>query len=528
MENKDKYRYSLISNISIGKKILFIDGMVVLALLIIAFAMFRTVSASQNDKYSQMEKTALTSAEQIMNMSVDNAVAVAKNIYMNEAIYDFLNTKYDSSSAYYEAYYPLQQNTAMSIADTNLVNKCSIYTANDTVLEGGSIFRLYSARNEFWYLYFQKMNKSTVLCIEPSSNKLVMIRKLDYQHLATGESYLRLEMNSDALSEFVDNLGFEGELYVMSGGDLLYSSDSDVTSVDDINISPDFECITRNYYTFDVEFYSCASKKGALSTILDNKQLVISFAAVLLIVTLASLTVYFNVRRRIGQAVKVFRESGNMDAIRKGCNGSDEIGQLLDICREMSDGMMRKGKESRISSDFLQQKSSDYEALFTTAMRLDAELAIENRLPELKLETEDEEILLSDEAELLQKTADKYGVSLTSEAEMPPEWKIPAYSLVLIGEDIFTHYGSCSAKIVSAENGIRLEFNCEKTARSTDTLKFSAIFEEGGIAEEYSFDRSYRFNPYFRLKHCLGSSVDAEVKNKKNFFIALTLKYPKV
>lgn len=527
MKNKGKHRYSLISNISIGKKILFIDGMVVLVLIIIALAMYRTVSDAQNDKYDKMEKTALTATEQIMDMSVDNAVAVAKNIYMNEAIYDFLNKKYSSSSAYYEAYYPLQQNTAMSIADTNLVEKCMIYTANETVLDGGSIFKLYSARNEFWYLYFQKMNKSTILCVEPSSKKLILVRKLDYQHLDTGDSYLCLEMNRDAMSQFVDSLGFEGELYIMSGGDLLYSSDSDVRSAGDISISPDFECITRNYYTFDVEFYSCASKKSALSMILNNNQLVISFMAVLLIVTLASLTVFFNVKRRIAQAVKVFRAAGNMDAIQKGCNGSDEIGQLLDICREMSDGMIRKGNESRISSDFLQQKSIDYEALFTTAMRLDAELAVDSRLPEIKTDTEDEEIMLSNETELLQIIADKYGAELRSNAEMSPEWKIPAYSLALIGEDIFTHYGSCSVNIVSAENGVRLEFECEKTARSTDTLKFSAIFEDGGIADEYSFSRNFRFNPYLRLKHCLGSGVDAEIKNKRCFFLALTLKYPK-
>ena len=60
--------------------------MTVLAVLLVWAAMLNTISKTQKSKYGQMEQTAVTVSEQIVNMTVENAVSIAKNIYTDESI----------------------------------------------------------------------------------------------------------------------------------------------------------------------------------------------------------------------------------------------------------------------------------------------------------------------------------------------------------------------------------------------------------------------------------------------------------
>jgi hypothetical protein len=39
-------------------------------------------------------------------------------------------------------------------------------------------------------------------------------------------------------------------------------------------------------------------------------------------------------------------------------------------------------------------------------------------------------------------------------------------------------------------------------------MKINAIFEDSDISGVYAFNRNNRYNPYYRLKHCLGNSAD--------------------
>ena len=252
--------------------------LLVSAVLLVWIAMIRSIQATQKEKYKQMENTAVSATADLMNVTVETAVSIAKSIYTNGNIYNFLNTEYSSASEYYSVYFPLQENTALNIADTNIIKSCLIYTSNSTVLTGGNIRKLSEFKEQYWYKYFIKTKKPTVLCIDPDTSELILVRKLDYQNLKTGESYICMYLEPNVLSSFADDFGFDGELYVMSGGDLIYSSNKDDTSVDSIVIGPDFECIQRNYYTTEMEFYSCSNKKGFkdLKCNKDNKILLMS------------------------------------------------------------------------------------------------------------------------------------------------------------------------------------------------------------------------------------------------------------
>ena len=523
-EKKRRRKFAPFSNTPVNVKSAILFVMMLLSVATIWGAMVRTIIITQREKYKQMEHTVVNASEQIVNLSIESAVSIAKNIYTNEAIYDFLNKKYSSEAEYYAAYYPLQRNTALNIAETNIVKSCTIYTANPTILAGGGIKKLDTAVNDYWYKYFKELNKSTVLCIDQSKNEFILIRKLDYYTLETGDCYLCLEMNSKVISEFADSLDFDGELYIMSGNHLLYTSDKDASSSENISISQDFECVTRNYYTVDIEFYSRSRKKGFMDFILLNKELMILLLIIIILSLVISRMIAMGVKRRVKAAIAEYRALGIIQHTKKGKNGRDEIGTLLDICCDMSKKLQLNGSEFKKRGDKLMRRESDYASLFTTAMRLDAELYMRENYPSIQIDDEEEYFYIYQEAELMAKVADRFGASFSATPIPQDKWHVPAYSFALIAADIFCHYNGVSSNILVTENTAVISFESNESLSNEDLLKFSAIFEDGDISVDYSFDRSYRYNPYLRLKHCLGNRIELEIPFRDRLRLVFTLK----
>jgi hypothetical protein len=104
---------------------------------------------------------------------------------------------------------------------------------------------------------------------------------------------------------------------------------------------------------------------------------------------------------------------------------------------------------------------------------------------------------------------------------------IPALSFVLIAEDIIKNYSDILIDIKASAKEAVVTFESGSVLNPTDKLKLNAIFEDEDISSEYSFDKSYRYNPYLRIKHCLGSSVDITMNDKNNMRITFIIRYDK-
>ena len=519
MSDNKRKRAAPLSGLSVKFKFGILDILLLLAIVIAWFAMANTVNKVLSDKYDQMEKSVISATEQVTMIGIESAVSIAKNIYTNEPVYDFLNKKYSSSSEYFEAYYPLLENTALNTADTNIVKKCTIYTSNPTILPGSILDNIDSVKEEEWYKTMQNYNKPTVLYIDHRNGAMTLVRKLDYITLDTGESYLCLKLNNDFLKDFAGSLDFEGQFYIMSGGSLIYSNNEKISSISDITITPDFECMKRNYYTVDIEYYSCADKKGVVALLLENKILLPCLIAILILFNLAVVVMASGIIRRIRPVVSEFSEKGSISNLEKGVNGTDEIGKLLDVCSEVSARLTKQGSDYIESSASLMQKSDEFNSLFTTAMRIDAELAVITKLPYLHAKRIEDNILLSDESELIEKTAEKFGAVFEKSGTEETKLFVPAYSFVLVARDIFTNYKDVTVNITSSENEAEITFESDNMISSSDKLKLNAIFEDDNISSEYCFDKYYRFNPYLRIKHCLKSNVEIEINSKDHLMI---------
>lgn len=484
--------------------------MSILSSVVIIIAMVNGIYNSQEQKHDEMQKTIVTASEQLMEMTVESGVNIAKSIYINENIYDFLNTEYSSSSDYYDAFYNLKNNNPMSIADTNIINDYIVYTENPTILTGGSISSFTPALNSDWYHEYKKLDKPMILYIDSETDTVSIIRRLDFQSLKTGESCLKLDLNMNLLRNYCDALDFNGELYIINGGSLIYSNIPDVT-IENTGINPEFECYIKNYYTADIEYYAYEKRIPVITFIHENLLFIILFIVILAITLIIGKLFTYDIKKRIQNISEMITSEIHLKHFR---NGKDEIGELLDMFIKFSEKLAARNSDYRRTNEEFIETSSRYNELFATAMRLDAELAISEKYPEI-CRRYSKYMTFEEETENIRRVTQNVISSGTTDI------KIPAYSLMMIAEDLSDE--SLSVDINKNHDSADIIFRRNIIPEPAKILRLHAIFEDSNITDQYSFSQNNPYNAYIRLIHCFGNRLSTEINNRNNFVLHITI-----
>lgn len=510
----------MLSDMSMSLKFAVLCILSVIAAALMAAVMMISVSRARSSKYDESEKMIITSTEQIVEMAIENGVSIAGKLYDNDNILKFLDYRYNDSQEYYDAFYNFHHDNMIEIAENNLIRRFTIYTNNSTVFSGTDVIQLDTAKDSGWYTTYNKLKKSLILYCDPDTGAMSLIRKINTENC---NSYLKLDLNVSLLKGYIDALEFDGELYIVSGNTLLYSNDDEV-KMDDISITQVFEGFKKNYYSADIEYYACDNGRTADSLMSGKWVIVLLFAVFAVLIMLLGLMMSMNIRKRIDNARNAFTENDDFSALKDVVKGNDEIGELLELCVSISDSVSEGSSEFMRSRDELNEKVKDYSDLFTTAMRLDAELFVGEMYPDLLLDDDAETISLAREGELIKKLAKKFGTArAVIEGELSDNLYVPAYSLMLTAEQLFHSEGKPSVRISSAGNRVNFVYENDVRPSSARILKLQAIFEDANISEEYSFNRRSVYNPYFRIKHCFGDRATAEVSSKTGFQMTISI-----
>ncbi|MDE6426607.1 MAG: hypothetical protein K2K89_10820 [Ruminococcus sp.] len=507
---KHHLKTSVVSDIKLNTKSAVINIISILSSVVVISAMVRGIYVSQQQKHSDMQKKIVTASEQLMEMTIDSGVNIAKSIYINEHMYEFLNTEYSSSGEYYDAFYSLQHNNPMAIADTNIINHYCVYTENPTILKGGNINSFETVLEADWYHEYKKLNKPMILYIDDETDVVSIIRRLDFQNLTTGESCLKLDLNMKLVTDYCDNLDFDGKLYIINGGSLIYSNIPNI-DIEETNINQDFECYIKNYYTSDIEYYAYENRKSLKNFIMDNILFIIIF--ILLTVAMISIMGVFNsnIKKRIRRSAEVILNENSMNTYS---NGKDEIGEILDMCIKASERLAENTTHNRRKNEEIQESSSRYRELLTTAMHLDAELAVSQKYHNVFRRYSDN-IPLSYEINNIRQITPDVIVSGILDIKIPP------YSLFMIAEDLKNE--NLSVIVSRNKNNVDITFRSD-VQEQFKVLRLNAIFEETNIINAYSFSYNNPYNPYMRLIHCLGDRISVKIKSKNNFTLCITIK----
>lgn len=513
-----KKQNTLLSDMRIMQKLSVLIGAELLVFLFLLISMILSIRYVQEELSDTHEKTAIHSAEALMEMTIENGVSIARSIYTNEDIYLFLNQKYAAASDYFDAYYQFQQNHLLTVAEGNLISKYTIYTANETVISGGGIKKIQeSVKSEEWYITFSKLNKALILWCNPETGSLSLIRRLDYHSMSAGSAILKLDLNLSLFQNYCENLDFDGRLYIISGKTILYAGEHTGISSEDLDITQDFSSFTQNYYTADIDYYTQADAMPIYACLSGNIPLWIMSLLAFLLMNLMMIIFFHHSGKRITDAAACYQKEGSFFSLREKETGTDELGLLFSACILLSEKIMNKNLQSHHLKQELAHQTAAYQVLYGKALLLDS------AYPEQKHLSGKNSCSLDEELSRIAVLAKNYpDVKLQFADNLPSDLQIPVNAFMHIAGYYFPYGGRFTAEY--QDSAVLLTWQSSVIPDKAEILKIRAVFEEPEVSSVYPFQEHSRYNPYLYLVHFFGRQITLHLTETPDFMLQFILK----
>lgn len=220
-----------LNNLKIKNKlqVLFICCVLLPLVLTDSVIIYTVLDSSAKNRHHDSENIASAINYSLSNTAA-NVDAIAKRIYTNKVIDNFLEKDYDSVYDYVVAYHSFEKNTLFkTLADENVT--FNMYADNETIVNGGLFCRISTIERSDWYQYLMNSGKNQVLYTyydrgySPVENRrrFVFIKKLDYFHTSKPK-ILRMELNYSLLVQNLVELNFDSPVYVCHDGKILLSN----------------------------------------------------------------------------------------------------------------------------------------------------------------------------------------------------------------------------------------------------------------------------------------------------------------
>ncbi|MEE5994109.1 MAG: hypothetical protein V3G42_12865 [Oscillospiraceae bacterium] len=300
----------------------------------------------------------------------------------------------------------------------------------------------------------------------------------------------------------IKEIPFDGVLYIISNGAVIYSNQPFQDEMH-LRITQNFYSFTKNYYTAEVEYYALANYQTVKELLLAEWYLFLIPFLLFLATIGISLLFSEDIRNRIKLIAETNQKEGALSELV--LQGNDEIAELTAVGIALSEKLALKSGQYQRSQTAFQQKNADYRELFGESLYLDALLQVSRKFPELSIAPEKEFHSMQAELQLL-KNNDS---DMVIPENLPENWEIPIYSLLLAVNAFPEHQGNILISL--EEEGVLIKISCGVTQKQL--LKLQAIFEDGEIFSDYNFSPDNVYNPFLRLKHCLGNFVTLHPKH---------------
>ncbi|MDE5769152.1 MAG: hypothetical protein K2H82_07175, partial [Oscillospiraceae bacterium] len=482
------------------------------------------------EKYqTENENTILNSTEQYIDTAIENIVAIAKTIYTNNSLYDLLNTEYASAAAYYDAFYQFQENNSLIITENKNIKKYTIYTDNSTITSGGNIVHLSKAKDEEWYQRFCELNKPMIVFCDKENQSFSLIRKLDYNTIRTGDCYLKIDLSNAVIENYFDRLDFRGNLYVMSHSILIYSN-TDEKNADEINITSDYKCYVKNYYTAELEYYAKEQKSAVLEIITRNMTYLIPFLILFLLSVITAIVIVLDMTARTKKFDAIVHSEETLSQAENSLiYGTDELGKMFANCIQFFDRLQFNQRKLKKCYDALEKSYENTQQIRLQALHLDIKNLCLAKYPIEKPDLDFSEPLAIDfEFEMLRKHFQNRNIQHFKVIleKMPEQVTVLPFSVIMTADDLINPENSgivrisenleISVRAFFKENCLHIQFRTNSPISSGKILKLRALFEDYPHQTDFDFQAGDIYNHYSRIKNYYGSHVSLEITDPGN------------
>ncbi|TCL61062.1 two-component system sensor histidine kinase YesM [Kineothrix alysoides] len=337
---------SFMDDFEIRKKLFILYIVCVILPLIVTdgFIIYFVVHSEQTERQHDMENIANAVQYNFTN-SINNASGVARNIYMNKYINDFLGKEYENPLDYVTSYQEYFKSVLFDsgFGSDNIIVK--MYSDNQTIVRGGKFGGLDEIIDSEWYQQLQLSetdktimflyDKSKVPMVE-AKRKIIFAQKMNFYNGDSFEKVLTVEIDYSSLVRNLVKMNYNMPVFVCNDKQILLSNE-------------DYNSVGKNYqefkfenrvgyrqdmslYGMDFQIYILKPEMTMVSQMMNNMPLLIISLIVANIILPLVLVRGFNrsFTVRISELSDVFQKIDDERLVQiYDVRGQDEIGELM-------------------------------------------------------------------------------------------------------------------------------------------------------------------------------------------------------
>lgn len=341
---RDQFREH-VDNVRIRKKlfILYIFCVLMPLFLTDGYIIYIGFHAEQAARQHSMENAANAVRYSFVNQ-IEGAAQMARNLYVNRSLNDFLSKEYEDALEYVTAYYECFHKSMLgAVMNSNNIS-ITLYTDNGTIIKGGRCNSISEINQSEWYralessdtgigLFFQYDDSRSP--VVEAQRKVMFARKMDYYDYSDScEKLLVLTLNYGNMASDLMKMNYEMPVYICSGETILLSNIGNSVRKDFNR----FERAAKGAYTQDIQLYGMdftiyvlPPKISALEEIKKNALVILLLLAINIVfpyVLVSEINRSFSMR--IGRLSDVFNKIEEERLIEiEETGGKDEIGELM-------------------------------------------------------------------------------------------------------------------------------------------------------------------------------------------------------
>jgi len=336
----------IINDYSIKKKlILFYLCCVLLPLFITDSVILGIIySGEVSDKQDEMEGIA-SAVEAELDYNLEEAAKMANAIYLSRYINEFLDYRFDSGVDFFEASLDIEKKNFYEISGgSSSAAFITMYSDNDTIVNGNHFYKMAAAKNEKWYQGLRDSGANMKLFFyyigdeNPSANilrKISLVRKMDYYKDLKCEKLVRVDLDYSSLVRQLSGMQYNMPVYLCLEDMIIWSNVGDSGTRTDFSYLTGDEKIgyTKAYkrYGEDIRILVMETESDLISIMKEHMPLIFLMLTVNILLP-GVLVIAFNrsIVSRITELGNAFNQMEG-DSLKElnNARGNDEIGMLM-------------------------------------------------------------------------------------------------------------------------------------------------------------------------------------------------------
>ena len=284
-----------------------------------------------------------STVEYSLSSMIGNAGEIGNSIYTNRDFEEFLSKRYTNSAEYVAAYQNFLSGTLLENALGMNSMTFTLYTDNDTIVNGGRVNTLDKLKNTESYLRLNEEAKSKGLFFvyDDSSSRItrerriIYLQRLDFYDAET-EKYLKIEFDYGSMVRIIKNMNYDNEVLICEGDRILLSNGqygsygSEFQRLDNATIREAYEH-TISLYGTDLTIYVKPVENSFLTSIRNELPIILLLLVANVIFPFWFVQIFNrSFTKRITELSRVFKSVDSDHLIPMPCeDGKDEISSMI-------------------------------------------------------------------------------------------------------------------------------------------------------------------------------------------------------